>query len=52
MNREKRGYTGLDVEPLYASFMEETPRIGFWLDNTAMTPEETVEAILRHTDWN
>lgn len=52
MNREKRGYTGFDVEPLYASFMEETPRIGFWLDNTAMTPEETVEAILQHTDWD
>lgn len=50
-SRAKTGYTGFDVEPLYASFMEETPRIGLWLDNASMTPEATVEEILRHGQW-
>lgn len=44
--RQKKGYTGFDVEPLYASFMEETPRIGFWLDNSNLTVEETVDRII------
>ena len=45
--RAKRGYTGFDVEPLYASFMEETPRIGLWLDTSGQTPEQTVDIILQ-----
>jgi len=32
--------------------MEETPRIGYWLDNSALTPQETVNCILQHTEWN
>ena len=51
-SRAKKGYTGFDVEPLYASFMEETPRIGLWLDTSAMTPEETVLRILQHESWD
>lgn len=50
--RGKNGYTGYDVEPLYVSFMEETPRAGFWLDNSKESAEETVNRILKHTDWN
>lgn len=50
--RGKNGYTGYDVEPLYTSFMEETPRVGFWLDNSKESAEETVNRILKHTDWN
>lgn len=44
--REKKGYTGYDVEPLYASFMAETPRIGLWIDSTNLTAQQTVERIL------
>ena len=45
--REKRGYTGYDVGPLYEAFMEETPRVGYWLNNAGMTPEETVDCVLK-----
>lgn len=51
-SRAKKGYTGFDVEPLYASFMEETPHIGLWLDTSSMTPEETVRRILQHEHWD
>ena len=47
-SRCKEGYTGFTVEALYEGFLRETPRIGFWLDNSNQTPEETVEAILKH----
>ena len=47
-SRGKVGYTGFTVEALYEGFLRETPRIGFWLDNTNQTPEETAEAILKH----
>ena len=43
--RGKKGYGGYDVRPLYDSFMEETPRMGFWLDNTLLQPEESVQII-------
>ena len=46
--RAKTGYTGFAVGSLWQGFMESTPREGFWLDNGALTPEETAEAILRH----
>jgi len=50
--REKRGYTGYDIEPLYAAFMDETPRVGYWLDNSNLTPQETAEHIMHHTEWD
>ena len=28
--REKTGYSGFTVETLYDTFMQTTPRIGFW----------------------
>lgn len=43
--RGKKGYTGFDIEPLYDSFMEETPRIGLWIDTSDQTGQETVECI-------
>lgn len=46
--RPKRGYTGFQVEALYCSFMEATPRIGLWLDNSRQTPMESVQAILEY----
>ena len=44
--REKTGYSGFTVETLYDTFMQTTPRIGFWLDNSNQTPQQTVETIL------
>ena len=46
--RDKTGYGGFSPEPLWDSFMRETPRIGFWLDNSSLTVEESVEQILSH----
>jgi hypothetical protein len=46
--RGKVGYTGFTAEALYADFMEKTPRVGFWLDTSEQTPEQSVEDILLH----
>lgn len=45
-NRSKTGYGGYDVTPLYNSFMQETPRIGLWLDTSELSAEETAGRIL------
>ena len=34
-----------------AGFVEETPRVGIWLDTTHLSPEETVDAILAQRRW-
>ncbi len=46
--RGKVGYTGFTVEALYEGFLKETPRIGFWLDTSEQSPEQSVEDILLH----
>lgn len=48
--RGKVGYHGFSVESLHKSFMQNTPRIGLWIDNSERTPEETVDEILRSTN--
>jgi chloramphenicol 3-O-phosphotransferase len=46
--REDKGYIGgWTVERHHAEFAATTPRIGLWLDTTELTPEETVDEILR-----
>jgi predicted kinase len=49
-SRGKLGYVGFTVEALHESFLRETPRIGFWLDNSSQTSEETADAIMKHFD--
>ncbi|MFV0399132.1 MAG: AAA family ATPase [Oscillospiraceae bacterium] len=44
--RGKIGYHGFSVESLYHAFMQDTPRIGLWIDNSFQTPEETVNQIM------
>lgn len=46
--RGKVGYVGFTPEALYADFMRETPKIGFWLDTSEQSPEQSVEDILLH----
>ncbi len=46
LHRGKTGYVGFTVEALYNTFMQTTPKIGFWLDNSKQTPQQTVETIL------
>ena len=44
--RNKQGYTSFDVNSLYDAFMESTPRVGYWLDSTELTPRTTAEQII------
>ncbi len=44
--RGKKGYVGFDVAGLHQMFMEETPRLGLWLDTSELNVEQTVDAIL------
>ncbi len=48
--RHKKGYVGFDLEEMHRQFLAQTPRLGLWLDTTAMTVEETVDAILAHAE--
>ena len=45
--RAKTGYTGFSPEALYDAFLAETLRVGFWLDNTSLSPAQAADAILR-----
>ena len=45
--RAKTGYgSGWAVAELDRGLREDTPRIGLWLDTSALTPEQTVDAVL------
>jgi chloramphenicol 3-O-phosphotransferase len=44
--RSKPGYVHLSPEALDDVLRRETAQIGYWLDSSAKTPEETVEDIL------
>lgn len=46
LHRGKTRYTGFTVEALCNTFMQTPPKIGFWLDNSNQTPQQTVETIL------
>lgn len=46
--RGKTGYVGFAPAPLLEAFRRETPRLGFWLDNSHLTVEGSVEKILEH----
>jgi len=46
-NRGKKGYVGFSVESLYKVFVEETPKIGLWLETSNMSLEETINEILK-----
>jgi hypothetical protein len=45
--RREKGYGAWTIGELYEGFAPSTPRIGTWLDTTAITPDETVDEILR-----
>lgn len=44
--RGKTGYGVWSVTELNHILQNDTPKIGIWLDNSALTPEETIEEIL------
>lgn len=47
--RETKGYTAWTVEALHEGFAATTPHVGFWLDTSNQTPEDTVDEILART---
>ncbi|MDV4151313.1 AAA family ATPase [Clostridium sp. AL.422] len=49
--RNKIGYATWEVEPLYEVLINENPRIGLWIDSSAMTPEETVLEIIKRAEY-
>ncbi len=48
--RPKAGYTHYTPVALDATLRQQTARIGYWLDSSAQTPDETVDDILAHLD--
>ncbi len=44
-SRSKKGYIGFTVNNLHKKFLEETPKIGLWLDTSNMSIEQTVNEI-------
>jgi len=48
--RSKKGYGLWTVEALNQVLLDETPRVGMWLDSSNMTPEETVSELLARLD--
>lgn len=48
--RPKKGYGVWTVEALNSVLLNETPRIGMWIDSSNITPEETVHEILARLD--
>ncbi|GAV15678.1 AAA family ATPase [Paenibacillus sp. NAIST15-1] len=46
-SRGKQGYGLWTVQDLDDGLRQGTPRIGMWLDSSDMTPEETVDEIMR-----
>jgi predicted kinase len=48
--RSKKGYRGISVADLDRVLREETPRLGLWLDSSALTAAQTAAHILAHLD--
>ncbi len=48
--RSKAGYVHFSPGALDEVLRRETAQIGYWLDSSAQTPEETAEDILAHLD--
>ncbi|MGJ3507669.1 phosphotransferase-like protein [Enemella sp. A6] len=48
--RDKRSETYMSVGAMDNTLRNETTRLGYWLDSSAQTPEETVGDILEHLE--
>lgn len=47
--RNRTGYGAWTVEQLHEAFVNDTPRLGLWLDTTHLTAEQTVEEVIART---
>ncbi|MBO0812948.1 MAG: AAA family ATPase [Microlunatus sp.] len=48
--RAKAGYVHFSAAAIDEVLKNETSRIGYWLDSSAQTPDQTVDDILAHLD--
>jgi adenylylsulfate kinase-like enzyme len=48
--RTKTAYRDVSIEQLDDALRNDTPRIGLWLDNSELSPDETVAEIARRAD--
>ena len=48
--RDKIGYTGFSPADLDRLLREDTPRLGYWLDSSELSPTATVETILANLE--
>lgn len=48
--RAKSGYVNFSPHDLDQALRRDTPRLGYWLDSTHQTPDETVTDLLAHLD--
>ncbi len=46
--RAKTAYPDLETVLAFDKVLRETPRLGYWLDSSDLTLEQTVDAILKH----
>jgi chloramphenicol 3-O-phosphotransferase len=47
--RDKTGYgPGWSIEALHRNVHEQTPRLGWWLDTSEQSVDETVDLLLAH----
>jgi len=44
-SRHKKGYVGFTAGRLHKDFLNETPKIGLWLDTSHMTIDQTINEI-------
>ncbi len=49
--RQKAGYVYFSAGALDHALRKETEHIGYWLDSSAQTPEETVATFWRTWNW-
>ncbi len=49
-SRSKKGYLGFTPQQLDDVLRNSTERLGYWLDSTDLTPDETVANLLAHID--
>ena len=49
-NRHKQTYNSWTPEGLDAALRDETPKLGLWLDTSALTVQQTVDAIFNGLD--
>lgn len=49
-HRSKTGYVGFTPEQLDSVLHASTPRLGYWLDSTDLTLEDTVDSVLANLD--